>query len=108
MLRIHSETALLLVLAADSIRFRISVLNRTGIMLPLVTAFANRGRSGFLGFGFDVGIGSLLLSGRYSDCGTLIRLLEVLVQDAFPFSISFAEIRYLQGLPQLPRRRSLT
>jgi hypothetical protein len=67
-LRIHSETVLLLAFAAASTFLRSSGLNRTGTMLPLATDFASRGRPGFLGFGFDVGIGSKLL------CDSLIRV----------------------------------
>jgi hypothetical protein len=48
----------LLAFAAASTFLRSSGLNRTGTMLPLASPFANLGRPGFLGFGFDVGIGS--------------------------------------------------
>ena len=57
-LRIHSETVLLLARAAASNFLRSSALNRTGTMVPLASAFAILGRPGFLGFGFEVGIGS--------------------------------------------------
>jgi hypothetical protein len=60
-LRIHWETFCPLDFAAASTRFRSSGLNRTGTMLPLASLFASLGRPGFLGFGFNVGIGSQLL-----------------------------------------------
>jgi hypothetical protein len=50
----------LLALAAAFTRLRSSGLKRTGTIVPLASAFANFGRPGFLGFGFDVGIGSQL------------------------------------------------
>jgi len=59
-LRTQADTVCLLALAAVSTRLRSSGLNRTGTMVPLASAFASRGRPGFLGFGFfaDSGIGS--------------------------------------------------
>ncbi len=58
--RDHYDTVLLLALAAVSIRFRFSGLNRTGTMLPLASASASLGRPGFLGFRFGSSIGSKL------------------------------------------------
>jgi hypothetical protein len=60
-LRIQAETVCLLAFAAASTRLRSSGLNRTGTIVPLASAFASRGRPGFLGFGlFDSVIGSQL------------------------------------------------
>ena len=57
-LRTQAEMVCLLALAATSTRFRSSGLNLTGTMLPLASPFAIFGRPGFLGFGFNIGIGS--------------------------------------------------
>lgn len=47
-LRIHSETVLLLALAAASTRFRSAGLKRTGTMLPLATPLGSFGLPGCL------------------------------------------------------------
>jgi hypothetical protein len=57
-LRTHSETVLLLALAAASTRFRSSGLKRTGTMLSLASPFASLGRPGLLAF-FGMAFGLL-------------------------------------------------
>jgi hypothetical protein len=66
-LRTHSETVLLLALAAASTRFRSSGLNRTGTILPLAADFGSRGRPGFLALGC-FGIAQLLHDGGSYGC----------------------------------------